>query len=177
MDTSPLAYEHVLRNMRRSRPSFKRQLGGAMDERQSFETQRSLLSPLFWLYRFIIRFTVGETTPTEQDEAGQERYVKNFSRSNRRYIKAGKLGSLDTGKILRGLYIEKLLYGGLTPTQRQEKEALISARGRVKVYRLRYWGTALQARAQLSCFDHGWWRMPTTSTVADGLWDVQLPPN
>ena len=110
-------------------------------------------------------------------DANKEGSLKNFSRTNRRYIKAGKLGRLDVRKILRSLLIEKLLYGGLTPAQKQEKIARISPHGRVKVYGFRYWGTRLQRQAELTCFDHGWWRVPFVSAVNGGLWDVQLPPD
>lgn len=171
MDTSPYAYEHALRNMRKNPASAV-----AMGETASTQTHGKVYGSLLWLYRLFIRLTVGEGDPLPKADYKDEAFVSKYSRSTRRLIKQNRL-FLDMRRLTTQIYIDRLMFGGLTPAQKQEKLARISPRGRIAVYGFRYWGTRLQARARLACYDHGWWRMPHTSALGGGMWDVQLPPN
>ncbi len=51
--------------------------------------------------------------------------------------------------------------------------------GRVCIYSMCFWGSVLQRRALLICYDHGWWRTPLCKMglVNGGLWCVHLWPN
>lgn len=172
METSPYAYEHVLRKMRYSLAS---------DQKPSEATGRisgHIFQPLLWLYRLIIRLTVGEAkaellpAPDYKDEG----FVSKYSRSTRKILERNRM-VIDIRAIRRRVYIDHLLFKGLSPCQKKEKQVRLSGLGRICIYGLRYWGTRLQARARLTCYDHGWWRMPHTSALRDGMWDAQLPPN
>lgn len=176
METSPYAYEHALRTMRRNAASARTGESGAMVDTRPGETLGRVYGSLLWLYRLFIRLTVGEAATVSAPDYKYEAFVSRYSRATRRLIKRDRL-FLDMGRLKIQLYIDHLMYAGLTPAQKQEKIARTSHRGRIAIYGLRYWGTRLQSRARLSCYDHGWWRMPSTSSVAGGLWDVQLPDN
>ena len=56
--------------------------------------------------------------------------------------------------------LRQLLPRELSPTQTQERLAQISVLGRVRIYQISFWGSVLLRRAQLVCYDHGWWRAP-----------------
>ena len=56
--------------------------------------------------------------------------------------------------------LRALLPRELSPTQTQERLAKISVLGRVRIYQISFWGSVLLRRAQLVCYDHGWWQAP-----------------
>jgi len=59
----------------------------------------------------------------------------------------------------------KLLPAGLRPHQYLEAACRLLGLNRVVVYGLRYWGNVLLRRAELVCYDHGWWRAPLQSVT------------
>ena len=185
METSPFAYEHALRTMRKNTAFAKRSHGGAMADAQSTNKVEAasagyIYGPLLWLYHLFIRLAVGGSSAhnaaSDKPDMGHDAFIARYSRGTRRMITKERL-FLNMRKLKIKLYIERLMFAGLSPRQAQEKRARLSPRGRISVYGLRYWGTRSQDRARLKCYDHGWWSMPSTSTVAGGMWEVQLAPN
>ena len=68
---------------------------------------------------------------------------------------------------------------GLSGGQFLERLCALSLMGRVRIYRMRFWGSVLQIRALLICYDHGWWRAPLgiLGRVYCGFWPVHLWPD
>lgn len=66
----------------------------------------------------------------------------------------------------------------ISPTQFAERLCALSLLGRVRVYKMRYWGSVLQRRAVLVCYDHGHWRAPIgkMGRVGCGFWCAHLWP-
>jgi len=67
----------------------------------------------------------------------------------------------------------------LSRTQFLELMCVLMPLGRVRIYSISFWGSVLQRRALLICYDHGWWRAPLgiMGRVSGGFWRVHLWPN
>ena len=78
-------------------------------------------------------------------------------------------------------YHHYLLLGprDITPTQFLERVCRLSPLGRIRIYRMRQFGSVLRRRAMLICYDHGWWRAPIGAfgRLYAGLWHVHLLPD
>ena len=67
----------------------------------------------------------------------------------------------------------------LSRTQFLELMCVLMPLGRVRIYGMWFRGSALQRRALLICYDHGWWRAPLgeMGRVNGGVWHAHLRPN
>ena len=67
----------------------------------------------------------------------------------------------------------------LSRTQFLELMCGLMPLGRVRIYGICFWGTVLQRRALLICYDHGWWHAPISKMgrVSSGLWRAHLWPS
>lgn len=84
---------------------------------------------------------------------------------------------LEMIRIRRLIYIEKLIYGALTPTQKLEKQTRVSIDGRTRAYCMAYWSPRRAREAVLALFAHGAWSVPVSAATDVGFWEVQLPDN
>ena len=172
MDTSPYAYEHVLRTMRSKPASFSKAAAGAM-ETQSFENRLSLFGPLVWFYHLFMRLTFGIKAGSDRLYVAEDPEPQNRSeRLLDRYVNTH--AGFPVARRISSLF--DLLMAGMTPGQKQELDATLSGLGRIRVYGMRTRrGLARLRYPQMIRDAHGWWRMPITSAVARGHWEVQLP--
>lgn len=161
MDTSSLAYTHVFYA---ARP--------AISERARLLT---LCGPLIWLIHFLLKATFGDKGDHKNGDTA--RLMASFpnNRISRRYV-GRRHTSQNAVNIRRRLLVFRILSRGLSSAQYMEKKARLFIEGRARVYGLRYWGSRLQRRAQLSCYDHGDWHAPQASAMTEGMWEAQLPP-
>lgn len=67
---------------------------------------------------------------------------------------------------------------GISGGQYMELLCRLSPLGRARIYGFVYYGSVLQRRALLVCYDHGWWREPlgVFGRVRCGVWRVHLWP-
>ena len=67
---------------------------------------------------------------------------------------------------------------GLSRGQFTERLCALSLFGRVQIYGIYFWGSVLRRRAQLVCYDHGWWRTPlgVFGDLYSGFWFAHLWP-
>ena len=169
MFTSPYAYEHVLRAMRRKPTSLSKAGAGATTDR----SKMAILGPLVWLYHLFIRLTFGvkadwraaDTAEWPQPRNRSQRLLDGYVKGHARFPVARRISSLF-----------QRLMRGMTPGQRLEFEARMSGLGRIRIYGMRTRRSlARLRRPQMVRFAHGWWRMPSMSAVAGGHWEAQLP--
>ena len=148
--------------------------GVPCDAAEPLNSGRIAFASLLWVMHWVLQFALGYK-PTEAQLPTTRRFAPVSRRYRRLQTHMDAQRSVPVTRRMSTLF--QSLARRLSPAQYKECLAHLSGHGRVRVYGMRYAGSVLQRRALLTCYDHGWWRMPSTSAVASGLWDVQLPPN
>ena len=110
---------------------------------------------LFWLRQWLTCCYGGATAAERNSEPAAAQDLNRARRHSHAYFERCALPpARDLGTL------RELLPRELSPTQTQERLARISILGRVRIYQISFWGSVLLRRAQLVCYDHGWWRAP-----------------
>ncbi len=124
---------------------------------------------LIWLRIWLDWLSGKDQAATSFSQQGKDREVNR----HRRRMKKRRI---PIARLRYPLY--NLCGKGLSITQFLELECALSLHGRINVYSLRYFGSVLQRRALLVCYDHGWWRAPIGKMgyLCCGMWRVHLWP-
>ncbi len=110
---------------------------------------------VFWLRHWLAGYCRGRFTAGRKAAPMSARPINRRRRNSHAYFTRCALPPARDLAALRALLPRKL-----SPTQSQERLARISVLGRVRIYQIPSWGNVLLRRAQLTCYDHGWWRAP-----------------
>lgn len=146
-----------------------------VDRLNSDTVMASVLWIMQWIVGFVlVGFDMGRNTAPRLVSRA---YVQRPQNRRRRHLDSYAETRASFPLVRRVSTLFRLLMRGKTPGQRQALEARLSVQGHINIYDMPYWGTILLRRAQLVCYDHGWWRAPQTAAVNGGMWDAQLPDN
>ena len=191
MDTSPFAYEHVLR-VTRQKPTSLSEVGS--DAMAEARLKHHIYGPLVWLYNLIIRLAAGEmdisdvmsgafapkssVKPSVKTAVDWHDMLGVKPRRHRTYsLRKRKQMMLELIRIRRLVYIEKIIYGGLTGAQRREKQARISILGRRRSYGLDFLAPRKRRAVDMTLISLLAWAVPAFAVTQGGLPMAQLPPD
>ena len=121
-----------------------------------------------WAWVYWVRVWLGLSCDMEEADGPIETSSPQYSnRAQRRWIaRYCRCGSPIADKLY---VLRMMLPAGLTENQKLERLSHLSKMGRVRIYGMNFWGSVLQRRAQLICYDHGWWRSPLLRACSETL--------
>ena len=118
-----------------------------------------------WAWVYWVRVWLGLSCDMEAEDNIEEPAPHYSNRAQRRWIAYYcRCGSPIADKLY---VLRMMLPAGLTENQKLERLSHLSKMGRVRIYGMNFWGSVLQRRAQLICYNHGWWRKPMLCALAE----------
>lgn len=173
MDTSAFAYDHVLRNMYHMSASPEAEGGAVADNRRT-----TALSPLFWVFRFIMTFISGHTqwravsTPRQAGTA-QDGMNRKRRRMETRVVKLSRVPMarrMDVLLRLRPAFVR-------TAAQFMNWAAGLYLLGRVSFIDLYRWSSRKAPEAFMALSGVINWNAALPAATLGGLSSAQLPPD